>query len=180
VKGRRALRVPVLVLTTLLALLAAGGCSTARTAAPAAAAGAPSTAASVPQALTFSGTTLDGAGFDAAVLAGKPAILWFWAPWCATCAGEAQSVADLHDEYGDRLGILGIGGLGTLDAMKEFVTEMQVGAVPHISDPAGKIWQRFGIAQQSWYVFVDAKGTIVHRGYLDDLQLTQKVKELTA
>ncbi|WP_433825412.1 TlpA family protein disulfide reductase [Actinoplanes sp. CA-015351] len=176
------MRVPKLVVTLLATLVAAAGCATAKSALPAAASvSAPASAAvTVPQALTFSGTTIEGAAFDAASLAGKPAMLWFWAPWCATCASEAQSVADLHDEYGDRLGILGIGGLGTNDAMKEFVSEMQVGAVPHLSDPAGKIWQRFGIAQQSWYVFVDAKGTIVHRGYLDDLQLTTKVKELTA
>jgi thiol-disulfide isomerase/thioredoxin len=182
-------RVPRLFLTLLLAVAAAAGCSTAKAAQPPA--GVPAAEASatpeavtepvsVPRALKFSGTTLDGGEFDAASLAGKPAILWFWAPWCATCASEAQSVADLHDEYGDRLGILGIGGLGTNDAMKEFVSDLQVGAVPHISDPAGKIWQRFGIAQQSWYVFVDTEGTIVHRGYLDDLQLTQKVKEFTA
>ncbi|MBB2944113.1 thiol-disulfide isomerase/thioredoxin [Actinoplanes lutulentus] len=174
------MRVPKLVLALLATLVAAAGCATAKSALPAAASVSASPAVIVPQTLTFSGTTLDGAAFDAASLAGKPAMLWFWAPWCATCASEAQSVADLHDEYGDRLGILGIGGLGTNDAMKEFVSEMQVGAVPHLSDPAGKLWQRFGIAQQSWYVFVDAKGTIVHRGYLDDLQLTTKVKELTA
>ncbi|MEU4695400.1 redoxin domain-containing protein [Actinoplanes sp. NPDC023714] len=175
------MRVPGLVLTMLVALAAAGGCSTADAASPPA--GEPAaigTTGTVPQALAFTGTTLDGAEFDAAALAGKPALLWFWAPWCATCASEAQSVADLHDEYGDRLGILGVGGLGTVDAMKEFVAEMQVGAVPHISDPAGRIWQRFGIAQQSWYVFVDADGTISHRGYLDDLQLTEKVREFTA
>ncbi|MFF0373418.1 redoxin domain-containing protein [Actinoplanes missouriensis] len=173
------MRVPTLVLAMIVALAAAAGCSTAKTALPKAGAPAPSAAASVPQALAFTGTTLGGVAFDAASLAGKPALLWFWAPWCATCASEAQSVADLHEEYGDRLGMLGIGGLGTTEAMQEFVDEMQVGAVTHLSDPAGKIWQRFGIAQQSWYVFVDPDGTIVHRGYLDDLQLTAKVREIT-
>ena len=185
--GSRAPRVPLLVLVLVLvlvligALTAATGCATAPAAPPAAAAGAASPAGpDVPIALTFTGTTLDGAAFDAATLAGKPAVLWFWAPWCATCASEAQSVADLHDEYGDRLGILGIGGLGTTEAMREFVDDMQVGGVPHLSDPAGKLWQRFGIAQQSWYVFVDTQGEITYRGYLDDLQLTRKVRELTA
>lgn len=61
--------------------------------------------------------------------------------------------------------------------MKQFVSDPGVGAVPHLSDPAGKIWQRFGITRQSGYVFVDAAGAVVHRGYLDDLQLTAKVRE---
>jgi thiol-disulfide isomerase/thioredoxin len=130
--------------------------------------------------LEFTATTVDGKQFDGRSLAGKPAVLWFWAPWCATCAGQAQSVADLHEEYGDRFSFLGVGGLGTTEAMREFVTDMKVGAVPHLSDPAGELWQRFGIAQQSWYVFVDARGEIAYRGYLDDLQLTQKVREITA
>ncbi|WP_229074076.1 redoxin domain-containing protein [Actinoplanes sp. DH11] len=175
------MRVPRLLVSLLIATaVAAAGCATAKTASPAPAGAAPPAAPGVPVALTFTGSTLDGADYDAAALAGRPALLWFWAPWCATCASEAQSVADLHEEYGDRLGILGVGGLGTVEAMREFVSEMGVGAVPHLSDPAGKVWQRFGIAQQSWYVFVDAGGTVVHRGYLDDLQLTTKVRELTA
>lgn len=132
-----------------------------------------------PKSLRFTGTTLDGAAFDAASLAGKPALLWFWAPWCATCAGEAQSIAGVHEEYGDRLGILGIAGMGTKKAMKEFVSDFQLQAVPHLNDPAGKIWQRFGIAQQSWYVVIDPAGKILYTGYLDDLQLTGKVRELT-
>ena len=133
-----------------------------------------------PKSLKFSGTTLDGAAFDAASLAGKPALLWFWAPWCATCASEAQSIADVQDEYGDRLGILGIAGMGTKKAMNEFVSDFQLQAVPHLNDPAGKIWQRFGIAQQSWYVLIDPAGKILHTGYLDDLQLNEKVRAVTA
>ncbi|WP_169792512.1 TlpA family protein disulfide reductase [Actinoplanes rectilineatus] len=164
----------------LVALLAAGGCasSQAATSDPEPATGA--TSAGTPLALAFTGSTLDGGSYDASALAGRPALLWFWAPWCSTCAVEAQSVTDLHDEYGDRLGVLGIGGLGTTDAMREFVDDFQVGSVQHLTDPAGVIWQQFGIAQQSWYVMIDAAGTVVFRGYLDDLQLTGKVRELTA
>ena len=180
-RGGRASRVPLVALILLGALAAATGCAAAPAVSPAGAgAASPSPGLSVPLPLTFTGTTLDGAEFDAASLAGKPAVLWFWAPWCATCASEAQSIADLHEEYAGRLGILGIGGLGTTEAMREFVSDMQVGGVPHLSDPAGKLWQRFGIAQQSWYVFVDSQGEITYRGYLDDLQLTRKVREITA
>jgi thiol-disulfide isomerase/thioredoxin len=143
------------------------------------AAGAP-TAAVVPAALKFTGTTLDGQPFDASTLAGKPALLWFWAPWCATCASEAQSVADLADQYQGRLGILGIAGMGKNKAMHEFVSDLEVGAVPHLDDGAGKIWKRFKITEQSTYVVVDRTGKVVTTGYLDDLQLTAEVKSLVA
>ncbi|BCJ40474.1 hypothetical protein GCM10010168_81920 [Actinoplanes ianthinogenes] len=137
-------------------------------------------AAPVAEALRFSGTTLDGAPYDAAQLAGKPAVLWFWAPWCATCASEAQSVADFHDEYADRLTFLGIAGMGTTKAMHEFVADLGVGKVTHLDDPDLKIWTKFGITQQSLYVFLDAAGGIVKRGYLDDLQLTAELKKLVS
>lgn len=134
----------------------------------------------IPDALRFTGKTLDGVAFDAKTMAGKPAILWFWAPWCATCAAEAQSISDLADEYRGQIGILGVAGLGDNKAMHQFVSDLDVGAVPHLDDEAGAIWKRFKITQQSTYVFLDAAGAVVKVGYLDDLQLTAEVKSLVA
>ncbi len=57
-----------LLLTCVALLLALTGCAAAPTAAPDA-------------ALDFTGTTVDGAPFDAAELAGAPVVLWFWAPF---------------------------------------------------------------------------------------------------
>jgi len=136
--------------------------------------------AAVPATLRFTGKTLDGASFDAARMAGKPTILWFWAPWCATCASEAQSLADLAGEYQGQLSILGIAGLGTNKAMHQFVSDLNVGDVPHLDDQAGAIWKKFKITQQSTYVFLDRTGQVVKTGYLDDLQLTAEVKTLVA
>ncbi|OJF09446.1 TlpA family protein disulfide reductase [Couchioplanes caeruleus] len=200
------MRVRVLLATA--AVLAAAGCGT--TAAPAApppaavpstavpstavpstappSAAAPSApgpaggaaAVTVPASLTFTGRTLDGKPFDAATLAGKPTILWFWAPWCATCASQAMSIADVREEYGDRLNILGIAGMGGNKEMHEFVSDLEVGSVPHLDDEPGELWKKFGITEQSTYVIIDRTGRTVVSGYLDDLQLTSKVKALVA
>ncbi|MBM2621390.1 redoxin domain-containing protein [Actinoplanes sp. LDG1-06] len=140
-------------------------------------AGAPVT---VPATLKFSGKTLDGKAFDATTLAGKPTILWFWAPWCATCASEAQSVRDLQEEYGDKLSFLGIAGMGGNKEMHQFVSDLEVGNVTHLDDGAGKIWKKFKITEQSLYVVLDRDGKVQHTGYMDDLQLTKQVKALTA
>ncbi len=134
----------------------------------------------MPDSLDFSGTTLDGAPYDAAQLLGKPAVLWFWAPWCATCAGQAQSVADDHEEYAGRLAFLGVAGMGTTKAMRQFVSDMQVGAVTHLNDPKLKIWTKFTIVEQSTYVMIDAAGKIVNRSYLDDLALTGALRKLVS
>ena len=39
--------------------------------------------------LDFTATTLSGAPFNGASLQGKPAVLWFWTPWCPFCNAEA-------------------------------------------------------------------------------------------
>jgi thiol-disulfide isomerase/thioredoxin len=137
----------------------------------------PAPKAAVSSVFSFGGKTLDGAAFDAAALAGKPALLWFWAPWCATCASEAQSVNDLVTEYGDRLAVLGIAGLGNNQDMHQFVSDLEVKNV-NLDDSAGVLWKRFGITQQSTYVLVDRSGKVRTTSYLDDLQLTGKVKSL--
>jgi thiol-disulfide isomerase/thioredoxin len=183
-------RLALLSAAMLLATAALAGCGATPVAefhpaasgatAPSSAASSPSGAAAVPTTLRFTGKTLDGKAFDASTLAGKPAILWFWAPWCATCASEAQSIADLADEYQGRIGILGIAGLGGNKAMHQFVSDLDVGAVPHLDDEAGRIWKRFKITEQSTYVFVDRTGKVVRTGYLDDLQLTTEVRTLVS
>ncbi|HET6532068.1 MAG TPA: redoxin family protein [Actinoplanes sp.] len=148
-------------------LLAVTGCTT-----PAA------TPAAATTALSFTGTTIDGTPFDAAAMAGKPALLWFWAPWCATCAAQAGSVTNVAQEYGDRLAVLGVAGMGSTAEMREFVTDLEVGGIRNLDDQAGVLWKRFGVTEQSTYVLVDRAGTVVSTGYLDDRQLTTKVKSL--
>ncbi|WP_250002667.1 redoxin family protein [Actinoplanes sp. M2I2] len=143
-------------------------------------ASAPAAPVTVPATLKFGGRTLDGKPFEASTLAGKPAILWFWAPWCATCASEAQSVQTLQEEYEGRLSFLGIAGLGGNKEMHQFVADLEVSNVTHLDDGAGKIWKKFKITEQSLYVVLDRAGKVVTTGYLDDQQLRSQVKSLVA
>ena len=114
--------------------------------------------AQVPDVLRFTGTTLDGAAFDAAQLAGKPVVLWFWAPWCATCASQAWTVAEIAPRYRDTVPIVGVAGLGERKAMKEFVTEFDLGGTPQIDDSRGALWKRFKVTEQSIFVIIDRNG----------------------
>ena len=172
-KAPRRARVPEKVFLIGLVLMVASGCAGPAPAPEAAA------AAVVADTLSFSGTTLEGTTFDASAMAGKPAILWFWAPWCATCASEAQSINDLRTEYGDKLGILGIAGMGNNKDMHRFVSDLEVMNV-NLDDQAGVLWKKFGITEQSTYVLIDRTGRVRTTGYLDDLQLTDEVKTLLA
>jgi thiol-disulfide isomerase/thioredoxin len=166
------------ILTLLAALaLSAAGCAGPAPAAPPAAGPAPSPTGSVvsavvPDALRFAGTTLDGKPFDAAPLAGRPVVLWFWAPWCATCLGQAPAVADLAKQYGERIATIGVAGMDkSTTAMHQFVTEGEVGNVTHLDDQAGAVWRKFGITQQSVFVMIDRHGKVMQNGYQDTVTL---------
>ncbi|MEU1587533.1 redoxin family protein [Micromonospora sp. NPDC005710] len=161
----------------------AAGSATAPTGAPTTPTSAPTTAppagpAPVPDVLRFTGTTLGGTAFDAAQLAGRPVVLWFWAPWCATCASQAWTVAEIAPKYRDTVPIVGVAGLGERKAMKEFVTEFDLGATPQIEDTRGALWKRFKVTEQSIFVIIDRDGAVVHKGFLDGEALTAKVTAL--
>jgi thiol-disulfide isomerase/thioredoxin len=128
--------------------------------------------------LAFTGTKLDGKSFDAASLAGKPVLLWFWAPWCHICAGEAPDVLDVARRHAGKIGILGVAGLDDRDDMQPFVDRTRTGSVTHLADPKGEIWRRFKVTQQSTYVLLDAKGKVTFTGVLSGDDLRDKVAGL--
>lgn len=136
-------------------------------------------AAEVPEVLRFEARTVDGAVFEGASVAGRPVVLWFWAPWCAVCRRQAPEVSDLVEEYGETVAFLGVGSLDSGDAIEDFAQDV-VGPV-HLSDPDGDLYQRFGIVEQSSFVVLDAQGDEVLRtGYADDDALAETVQDLAS
>jgi thiol-disulfide isomerase/thioredoxin len=109
---------------------------------------------------------------------GKPAVFWFWAPWCPTCQREAPMVGHLADAHPD-VTFVGVAALDQLPAMQTFVNEYPVKGFSHIADTDGAVWAKFGVTQQPVYAFVSADGTIdVVRGSLPEAALTERVTTL--
>lgn len=119
-----------------------------------------------PPLLRFTATTVDGASFDAASLAGKPTVLWFWAPWCPTCRGQAEQTAEVAAEFAGRAHVVGVAGLDDTAAMRDFVDSTGTDGFPQLTDEPGTVWQRFRVTQQSTYVLLDANGERVYSGVL--------------
>src|ERR1700737_1966154 len=72
--------------------------------------------------LNFTGTTLSGASFNGASLQGKPAVLWFWAPWCPFCNAEAPGVSQVAASN-TKVTFLGIAGRSDVGQMQNFVSK---------------------------------------------------------
>ncbi|MDP4510537.1 TlpA family protein disulfide reductase [Nonomuraea turcica] len=133
---------------------------------------------SVPAALEFSAWTLDGETFQGASLAGKPVVFWFWAPWCPKCMSEAPHVKAAAAQYGD-VAFVGVAGLDTEAAMKEFVQRTKTENFPHLSDEKGAVWTKLGVSQQSTFVFMKPDGTTAKAsGPLGKDQLDELVRAL--
>ncbi|WP_372735931.1 TlpA family protein disulfide reductase [Nocardioides sp.] len=166
------------VLPLVLALLVLAGCGNQSGSTDSADQSDPAAGTSNEAAvsLDFTATTLDGEAFEGSTLAGKPAVLWFWAPWCPTCRAQAPGVEALAKEYGEQVSVVGIGGLDQAEAISDYA--QTIPTITHLVDPEGEVWQHFRVAEQSSYVVLDADGATVAEGYLDDADLAAMVKDL--
>ncbi|MFC4126324.1 redoxin domain-containing protein [Nocardia rhizosphaerae] len=138
----------------------------------------PQPGAPVPEQLNFTARTVDGAEFAGASLAGKPAVLWFWAPWCPTCQREAPGVAAAARANSD-VRFVGVAALDQEPAMRAFVGDYDLGFFPNLADVDGQVWQKFGVTAQPAYAFVGADGEVeVWRGTLDEAELASRIAQL--
>lgn len=178
-----------LMAALLLVALALQGCGATGQTAPAPPPGSAARSAAGPAAgpaaaagdaerpsLAFSAQTLQGAAFDGATLAGRPAVLWFWAPWCPTCRAQSAGVARLAQRHGDDVSVVAVGGLADVADIRDVAG--RIAGPVHLVDPEGLVWRHFGVTAQSTYLVLDADGAVVARGYLDDDDLAATVARL--
>ena len=132
----------------------------------------------VSKTYAFTAETVAGEAFDGATLAGKPTVLWFWAPWCPTCRAQIDGVSTLAQANAGSVNVVGVGGLDESAAIGDFAEDVPAQEVVQLSDPDGSVWRHFEITTQSSYVVLDADGTTVASGYLDDDELVDVVADL--
>jgi thiol-disulfide isomerase/thioredoxin len=107
--------------------------------------------------LQFTGTTLSGGAFDGGSLAGKPAVLWFWTPWCPFCNAEAPSVSAVA-AANPGVKFVGVAARSDPGAMQSFVDKYRLGFT-NLNDADGSIWARYNVPWQPAYVFYRADGS---------------------
>jgi thiol-disulfide isomerase/thioredoxin len=135
------------------------------------------------QLLSFSATTVDGEEVDASALAGRDVVVWFWSPWCGSCAGEADGVGRVAAELGDDVAFLGIAGNADPDEYEEFLADHDLSAFPQLVDDTGEIWLRFGADTiRSSFFFLDDTGATSVTGYgeIDEDELRDRAEALIA
>ena len=136
-------------------------------------------AKTVPVQLVFTAKTIDGQDFSGQSLLGKPAVLWFWAPWCPVCQREAPMVGQVAAAH-PGVTFVGVAALDQLPAMRQFVDKYPVKGFTQLADTSGKVWAKFGVTHQPAYAFIGADGSVdVVKGSLAEPDLTQRVTALS-
>ena len=107
--------------------------------------------------LDFTATTLGGAPFSGASLQGKPAVLWFWTPWCPFCNQEAPNVSQVA-AANPKVTFVGIAARSDVGQMEGFVSKYNLNFT-NLNDADGSLWARFNVPWQPAYVFLRPDGT---------------------
>ena len=175
------MRCPRLIACVAVAAAVAAACG-AHSGSPAArvpaAASPTSISKTVPAQLQFTAKTLAGQNFSGESLLGRPAVLWFWAPWCPVCQGEAPPVGQIA-AANPTVTFVGVAGLDRVPAMQQFVGKYPVSGFTQLADTDGTVWAKFGVTHQPAYAFIRPDGGInVVKGPLSAPDLSQRVTEL--
>jgi thiol-disulfide isomerase/thioredoxin len=107
------------------------------------------------------GVDLDGTPVTAGSLAGKPALLVFWASWCGDCARELPTAEALHQRWGARAVVLGISTDASARDVRSFLRKNRgriTFAVSH--DRNQRAARAFGVREIPTNVLLDANGVV--------------------
>lgn len=124
----------------------------------------------------FGFATCTGEELTTANLQDKPLLINFWATWCPPCVKELPNFAELHEELGDEVNILGV----SVDQHPEYVKRfLDKNELPYLL-----AWDSEGIAADLGFrsipvtVAVDAAGNVasVHKGYASTEDLAELVE----
>lgn len=112
----------------------------------------------------FVGTTLEGDTFSSADLAGRPAIVNFWASYCIpSCVDEHPVLLDLAARHGGELQMVGVLVNDTPDGARGFLARYGQVSWPNVLNADGGISIDYGVTGPPETFFVDSQGIVVAR-----------------
>lgn len=105
----------------------------------------------------------DGTPYELTQLAGadKPTLLWFWAPWCTICNGEAPKIQQLSLET-DAFDVVAIGGRDDIANGPEFVDRHGLTGPTLLFDETMQVWEHYRLPGQPGAILLDREG--IERG----------------
>ncbi|MBW3576821.1 MAG: TlpA family protein disulfide reductase [Actinobacteria bacterium] len=97
-----------------------------------------------------------------AELRGAPALINFWATWCAFCVEEMPDLEAVHRELGDEVRFVGVDKEDDLDKARTLARQTGV-TYEQVVDADGSFYRAVAARGMPTTVLVDRDGRIVHR-----------------
>jgi cytochrome c biogenesis protein CcmG/thiol:disulfide interchange protein DsbE len=132
------------------------------------------------RAPAITGTTLDGAPFDLASLAGKPVLINFWGPSCVPCRDEFPLLEDkLAQHSADGLAVVGVLTDDPVEPARDFVAQYG-GSWPTVVDPTKAVKAAYRVIARPQTYFVDRTGVIrsIQVGELTDADFERQFAKI--
>jgi thiol-disulfide isomerase/thioredoxin len=117
--------------------------------------------------------TLDGRPAQlASAFAGKPAVIEFWATWCANCKELEPRVTALQQKYAGKVAFVGVAvSVNQSPERVRRYTAEHLRGFTHFYDRKGDAVGDFDVPATSYVVVLDKNGTVVYTGVGGDQQL---------
>jgi cytochrome c biogenesis protein CcmG/thiol:disulfide interchange protein DsbE len=105
--------------------------------------------------------TLQGDAWSSTHLAGKPAVINFWASYCIpSCVDEHPFLVGLQAHHSNDLALIGVLFQDTRDGALGFMARYGDGGWPTLLDPSGRIAVDLGVTGPPETFFVDSHGIV--------------------
>ena len=117
-------------------------------------------------------------------LRGKPVVLNFWAGLCPPCRAEMPDLQEFHDEFSDRVVLLGIDvgqftGLGNEEDARQLLVDLGVTYPTGVTED-GAIMRKYSVLGMPTTVFINSRGEVFRNwtGVLNSEKLAEISNEM--
>lgn len=109
---------------------------------------------------------------------GKALLVWFWAPSCVICRGEAPGIERFARRNAPDIEVIGLGAKDSRDDARAFVRRHGLRSPRMVYDDSRDSWEQLGIPAQPAAILYDAGGKELRRwfGPLDDAQVLEAAR----
>jgi thiol-disulfide isomerase/thioredoxin len=115
------------------------------------------------------------------VVAGKPALIEFWATWCEQCEALQPQLDGIHATYGDQLNIVAVAvGVAQTPRRVQRHLEDHDPGYPYLFDSEGAAVRAYKAPTTAVVVLLDGAGKVVYTGAGPGQDLRGAVERLLA
>lgn len=113
------------------------------------------------------------------IIAGRPALVEFWATWCSLCEELQPQLDRIHAERGDELAMVAVGVAVNQNPrrIRRHLEDHDPG-YPHLYDASGEAVRAYKASTTSIVVLLDAEGRVAYTGVGGDQELLEAVETL--